>query len=114
MGVEEFLSSGENLRYTSPSPVNLYGTSFTMLITNKRIIWHRTKGFLVKKNNFYDVSIDQIKDIKYEEKGLISKLAFINIFLLDKRYEFSGERESMKAVYRELHDAQDSVNGKEN
>ena len=102
MGVEQFLAPGENVRYTSPSPVNFQGETYTMLITDRRIMWHKTKGLLFKKNSFVAVPIEQIKDIRYEEKGLLTKSANVTLLLLDKKYDFSGSRESMKAIYGEL------------
>ncbi|MCL4337757.1 MAG: hypothetical protein M1129_05575 [Candidatus Thermoplasmatota archaeon] len=102
MGVEQFLAPGENVRYTSPTSVSFQGDVYTLLITDRRILWHKTKGLLFKKNNFVGVPIEQVKNIGYQEKGLARKKAFITIEMGNKSYEFSGAAESMKAVYGEL------------
>lgn len=102
MGVEQFLAPGENVRYTSPTSVSFQGDVYTLLITDRRILWHKTKGLLFKKNNFVGVPIEQVKNIGYQEKGLARKKAYITIQMGSKNYEFSGAAESMKAVYGEL------------
>ncbi len=102
MGVEEFLAPGENVRFTSPTSVSFQGDFYTMLITDRRILWHKTKGLIFKKNNFVAIPIEQVKNIAYNERGLVKKNAMITIELSSKKYEFSGSANAMKAVYGEL------------
>ena len=102
MGVEEFLAPGENVRFTSPTSVSFQGDLYTMLITDRRILWHKTRGLVFKKNNFVSIPIEQVKNITYNERGLVKKNALIQIELSNKRYEFSGNAISMRAVYGEL------------
>lgn len=102
MGVEQFLAPGENVRYTSPSSVSFEGDLYTLLITDRRLLWYKTKGLIFKKNSFVAVPIEQVQDIRYEEKGLIKKTAHIRILLASKKYEFSGGLESMRAIYGEM------------
>lgn len=101
-GVEQFLAPGENVRFTSPTSVDFQGDSYTLLITDRRILWHKTKGLIIKKNNFVAVPIEQVKNIGYQEKGLVKRKALITIQMSNKNYEFAGELDAMKAVYGEL------------
>lgn len=101
-GVEQFLAPGENVRFTSPSPVRFQGDFYTLLITDRRILWHKTRGLIVKKNNFVAIPIEQVKNIGYQERGLVKRQAFITIDMANKNYEFGGSLEAMKAVYGEL------------
>ena len=102
MGVEQFLAPGEDVKYTSQSQVNFQGDTYTVVITDRRIIWYKTRGLLFKKNSLVAVPIEQVKGIRYDEEGLIKKLAYVTISMPDRKYAFSGNRESMKAIYGEL------------
>ncbi len=75
---------------------------YTLHITDRRILWHKTKGLIFKKNNFVGVPIEQVKNITYQEKGLARKRALVTIQMGSKSYEFAGSLESMKAAYGEL------------
>ena len=102
MGVEQFLAPGENVRFTSPQSVSFQGDQYTLVVTDRRILWHKTKGLVFKKNNFVAVPIEQIKNITYEEKGLMKKMAHVTVEVSNKSYSFSGSLEAMRAVYGEL------------
>jgi len=102
MGVEQFLAPGENIRFSSPTSVSFQGDFYTLLITDRRILWYKTKGLLFKKNSFVGVPIEQVQNITYKEKGLARKKAFVTIQMGSKNYEFSGALDMIKAVYGEL------------
>jgi hypothetical protein len=102
MGVEQFLAPGENIRFTSPQPVSFQGDTYTFLITDRRLLWHKTKGLLFKKNNFSSVPIEQVKNITYEEKGLMKKTGHIVVEVGSKTYTFSGNLEAIRAIYSEM------------
>ena len=102
MGVEQFLAPGENIRFTSPQPVSFHGDTYTLLITDRRLLWHKTKWLLFKKNNFVAVPIEQVKNITYEEKGLMKKTGHIAVEVGSKTYNFSGNLEAIRAIYSEM------------
>ena len=102
MGVEQFLAPGENVRFSSPSSVSFQGDQYTVVITDRRILWYKSKGLVFKKNSFVAIPIEQVKNITYEEKGLLTKTAIIRVDLASKKYEFSGKVDAIKAVYGEM------------
>lgn len=102
MGVEQFLAPGENIRFSSPSMINFQGDQYTVVITDRRILWYKSKGFIFKKNSFVAVPLEQVKNIVYEEKGLLNKTAIIRVELSTRKYEFSGKLEPIKAIYGEM------------
>ena len=102
MGVEQFLAPGENIRFSSPTSVSFQGDQYSVVITDRRILWYKSKGLVFKKNSFVAVPIEQVKNIVYEEKGLLTKTAIIKVELASRRYEFSGKADSIKAIYGEM------------
>ena len=79
MGIEQFLAPGENVRFSSPTTVSFQGDQYTVVITDRRILWYKSKGLLLKKNSFVAIPIEQVKNIVYDEKGLLSKVAIIKV-----------------------------------
>lgn len=102
MGVEQFLAPGENIRFTSPQPVSFQGDSYTFVVTDRRLLWHKTSGLLFKKNNFVSVPIEQVKNISYQEKGMMKKTGHIEVEVGSKKYSFSGNLESIRSIYNEM------------
>jgi len=102
MGVEQFLAPGENIRFTSPRPVSFQGDLYTFIVTDRRLLWHKTTGLIFKKNNFVAVPIEQVKNILYAERGMMKKTGHINVEVGSRKYTFSGGLESIRAIYNEL------------
>ncbi|WP_162509435.1 PH domain-containing protein [Thermogymnomonas acidicola] len=104
MGVEEFLAPGETVRFASRDTVTYQDQEYEFYITDRRLIWFSSKGGLIlKKKNLLSVPIEQVRNVAYEEKGgLVKKRARIEIIMADRRYEFSGTAQSMRAIYGEL------------
>ncbi|GGM75503.1 hypothetical protein GCM10007108_11770 [Thermogymnomonas acidicola] len=102
MGVEEFLAPGETVRFASRDTVTYQDQEYEFYITDRRLIWFSSKGLILKKKNLLSVPIEQVRNVAYEEKGLVKKRARIEIIMADRRYEFSGTAQSMRAIYGEL------------
>lgn len=102
MPIEKVLAPGENIRYKSPKPVDFQGDKYYFYITDRRLIWHKETGAIFKKDNFVSVVIENVKEIKYSEKGLLSKKGIIEIIMKDRKYEFSGPVDTIIAIYNEM------------
>lgn len=102
MPLEDFLMPGESVRYSSPEPVGYQGGQYYFMITDRRVIWHRQKGLIFKKDNLISENISDIIDMVFNEKGLVSKKGIVNITTTRKKLEFSGKKESILEIYKEL------------
>lgn len=102
MPLEDFLMPGENIRYSSATPVEYQGAQYYFLITDRRVLWHRQQGLVFKKDNVISENISEIVDMSYSEKGLISKKGIVNITTSRKKLEFSGAKDSIMEIYKEL------------
>ena len=93
---------GENIRYSSATPVEYQGAQYYFLITDRRVLWHRQQGLVFKKDNVISENISEIVDMSYSEKGMISKKGIVNITTSRKKLEFSGAKNSIMEIYKEL------------
>ncbi len=102
MPLEDFLMPGENVRFSSPEPVEYQGGKYSFLITDRRLIFYLRKGLIFKKDRIISENIGDIVNLTYDEKGLISIKGLIKIITNRKKLEFGGNRDSIMAIYQEL------------
>ena len=102
MPLEDFLMPGENVRFSSPQPIQYQGDSYELYLTNIRLLWYKRAGLIFKKDKVISENIGDIVEMKYEEKGMVSKKGLIQIMTTRKKLEFSGPRNVMKTIYSEL------------
>jgi len=104
MVLEGFLQPNETTQYHAPTRVEYQGEEgFDFYITNSRLIWHRTKGRVFKKEALIAAVKENIREVKYEERGLISKKASIKLMTKDeKSREIIGSRSTIRAIYSEM------------
>lgn len=103
MGLQEFLFPQEEIKYQSPNPVQFMGQNDCVIyITNRRVIVHKVRGHIFKKDNVVSIALQEITDLVYEEKGLPKK-GVLNIVTLTKNEgPFKGKTEDMKVLWREM------------
>lgn len=102
MALEDFLAPGENVRYRSPQPVEFQGDRYNFYITDRRLIWHMQTGLIFKKDKIVAQVLENVTEIKYLEKGIISKKGIIEVQLGDRKHEFSGPIGAIRAIYSEM------------
>lgn len=102
MPLEDFLMPGENIRYRSPTPVEYQGDTYEFHITDRRLLWYKRAGLIFKSDKIITESIGDVVEIKYEERGILSKKGVIQIVTSRKPLAFSGSREAIRAIYSEL------------
>lgn len=102
MPLEDFLAPGENIRYSSPGPVEYQGDFYDFYITDRRLLWHKRTGMVFKKDKFVAEIIENVRGTNYEEKGIIGKKGIIKIQMGDRRLEFSGSPKSIRAIYSQM------------
>jgi len=102
MPIEKILAPGENIRYRSPVPVDFQGDKYYLYITDRRLIWHKEEGLIFKRDKFVSILLEEVKEIRYSEKGLISRKGIVEVLMGDRRYEFSGPAKAIMEIYNEL------------
>lgn len=102
MALQDFLRPGEIIQYRSPTPVEYQGDKYDFYVTNARLMWHTRKGLIFKKDSFVAAVKEHVTEIRYEEKGLILKKAFIKVLMRDRTLEFAGSPSTIRAIYSEM------------
>ena len=102
MPLEDFLMPGEGIRYTSADVVDYQGAQYFFMITDRRVLWYRQTGLIFKKDNVISENISDIVDMRYNEKGILSKKGIVNLTTTRKKIDFSGRKESIMEIYKEL------------
>ncbi len=99
--VEDLLTKGEEVSLVLDD-CQLWDEDFTIYLTNKKIIFHRQEGLILKKDKVYTIPLNQVEGAWYEEKGLISKTGRLVIKARGRKWVITGRPEDVKALYREV------------
>lgn len=99
MVLDDFLMPGETVCYLSPEPIEYQGDIYDFCITNTRLIWHKRTGLIFKSDKVVAEYIGAIDGMSYEERGILSKKGIIKIRTTGKKLEFSGSKDSVRAIY---------------
>lgn len=103
MGLQEFLFPQEEIKYQSPQPVQFMGQNHCVIyITNRRVIVHKMRGHIFKKDNVISIALQEITDLVYEEKGLPKKGVLMIHTITKIEGPFKGKPEDMKVLWREM------------
>jgi len=101
MGLQDFITPDETIKYRSPTPVEYQGDYYGFLITSKRLIWYKQSGLIFKKDNFVCELLENVKSISFKEEGIINKRGIVRIVMGDRNLLFSGSLSAMRAIYNE-------------
>lgn len=102
MALEDYLIPGEEVKYQSGGNAVQYGGKpYKLILTNKRILLHSTRGLIVKKDDVVTQKLEELQGVKYKEKGLISKEGVIEI-QGKTVIQLSGSAASMKTLYQQI------------
>lgn len=93
---------GENILFSSPKSIEYLGDHYELYITDMRLLWFKRSGLVFKKDKIISENIGDILEMRYEEKGTISKKGMIKIVTGRKELEFSGRRDVIKTIHSEL------------
>ncbi len=100
--LEDFLFPQEVIRYQSKQEIRYGKDDYVLYITNRRIIGHKRKGFVLKKDRVFSVALEEINALKYDEQGLINKKGVLTIETKTQKIPFEGKIEDVKVVWREM------------
>lgn len=99
MTIEDFLLPGENILYRSQGEVKYQGDTYRLCLTDRRIMWYKRKGLLLKSDKVITERMGEVREIHYEERGIVSRQGVIRIVTPSKIIEFSGSRSVMRDIY---------------
>ncbi|MDY6985957.1 MAG: hypothetical protein SVE93_06110 [Candidatus Thermoplasmatota archaeon] len=102
MALEDYLFLGEEITYKSTPYVKYQdGQSYEVILTNKRLLLYKTKGFsFLKKENIISKKIGEIEDVKYRDKGILPKKGVIEVICGKNSFSFEGDANSMKTLFK--------------
>ena len=100
--LEDFLLPGELVIFQS-GKVKTLNDSFDFYITDQRILLHRRRGVVFKKDRVISERIENIRTLDYDEKGLVKKKGVLRIETVSKKMEpIEGKVLDIKAIWQEL------------
>ena len=102
MVLKDFLLPGEVIIFQSRKVKSL-NDHFIFYITDQRILLHRRRGVVFKKDRVISERIDDIKTLDYGEKGFVKKKGVLLIETVSKKMSpIEGKVADIKAIWQEL------------
>ena len=102
MALQDWMLPNEDIKYTAPEPISYTGLNYRFYITNERIILHAIRGAFFPKESVATERLDDIVTMNYEEQGLIQKWGILKIETKNKKTNFAGRPETIKAIWQTL------------
>jgi len=101
--LKDFLLPGEVIIFQS-GKVKTLNDHFVFYITDQRILLHRRRGVVLKKDRVISERIENIRTLDYDEKGVMKKKGVLHIETISKKMEpIEGRVPDIKAIWQELH-----------
>ena len=102
MVLSDFLLPGEAIVFQS-GKVRTLNDQFFVYITDQRILLHRRRGVLFKKDRVIAERIEDIRTLQYSEIGAVKKKGVLRIETLSKKMEpIVGKVSDIKAIWQEM------------
>jgi hypothetical protein len=100
--LEDFLLPREVIIFQSRKVKSL-NDHFIFYITDQRILLHRRRGVVFKKDRVISERIENLRTLYYDEKGRLKKKGVLLIETLSKKMEpIEGKVPDIKAIWQEL------------
>jgi hypothetical protein len=100
--LKDFLYPGEEIVFQSKKIESLNDTFF-LYITDQRILLHRQRGVLFKKDRIIAERIEDIRTMQYGERGIVRKRGILRIETLSKKMDpIVGKVADIKAIWQEM------------
>ena len=100
--LKDFLYPDETIVFQSGKITSLDDVFF-FYITDQRILLHRRRGVLVKKDRIIAERIEDIRTMHYGEKGIVRRRGVLRIETYSKKMEpIVGKVADIKAIWQEM------------
>ena len=102
MVLSDFLYPDEAVVFQS-GKVRTLNDQFFFYITDQRILLHRRRGVLFKKDRIIAERIEDIRTMQYSERGSLKKRGVLHIETLSKKMApIVGKVSDIKAIWQEM------------
>lgn len=102
MVLEDFLLPQEVLSYQSKHKIKYGGDDYVLYITNRRIIGHKRKGIIFKKDRVFSVALEEVNNLRYDEQGVVRKRGILVIETKTQKIPFEGKVQDVKIIWKEM------------
>jgi hypothetical protein len=102
MALQDWLLPNEDIKYTAPETVTYAGLEYRFYITSERIIFHAIRGAFFPKESIATERLEDIVTMNYEEQGWPRKYGILRIETKNKKTNFAGRPETIKAIWQTL------------
>lgn len=89
------------MKFQSVSSVESGGSSYQVIVTDKRLVLYARRGMVFKKDDVISESLSDIQGIKYKEEGILNKKGIIEVSGRTK-IPLEGKPSEIKALYQNL------------
>jgi hypothetical protein len=100
--LEDFLFPQEMIQYQSDRLLQYADTEYVIFITNRRVLGHVRHGLIRRKDRVLSVALEEITNLQYDEKGLVSKKGQLLIVTRTQNHLFTGRPEDVKIIWKEM------------
>jgi hypothetical protein len=98
----DFLYPGETIVFQS-NKIESLNDNFFFYITDQRILLHRRRGVLFKKDRIIAERIEDVRTMQYTETGLLRKRGILCIETYSKKMDpIVGKVADVKAIWQEM------------
>ncbi len=102
MVLTDFLYPGETIVFQS-NRIESLNDHFFLYITDQRLLLHRRRGVLFKKDRIITERIEDIRSMQYGEKGVLRKRGILDIETYSKKMgPIVGKVADIKAIWQEM------------
>ena len=103
MVLKDYLVRGEVVKYTAEPKMEYAGQKdYEISLTNKRLILFQNKGIFFKRDKFVSIALRDLDEVRFEEKGLVSKKGIIIMKTKDGVRKMVGSMAETKEVFQTI------------
>ena len=102
VALQDWLLPNEDIKYTAPEPITYTGLQYRFYSTSERILLHAVRGVFFPKESVATERLADIISMNYEEQGIIQKWGILKVETKDKKTNFAGRPETIKAIWQTL------------
>ncbi len=99
---EGILFPNEVTVYQSKVELSYEEEEYTISLTNWHILGHKRGGSIWKKDSYFSVALEEVTNLRYSKKGLISKKGILVIETVKELIPLEGNIEEVKDVWHEI------------
>jgi len=101
MPVDDYLTPGEEIRYSSSTKIRYGEKSYQVFVTNRRIMMYARRGALIRGDDVVSIQLNEMHDVKYKERGFIFREGVLE-FQGKTLVQLTGPPRDVKALYQQL------------